>query len=130
MEKVLVTGGTGFIGCNIAKYLSEKGYDVCATYHSTVPRYVISGVEYRKVDLLKCSECLEAMKDIDIVIMCAAYSAGIDEIRKNPLVLLNEFTIININTLEAAYKTHVKKIIFISSGAVYPVLDHSPHPSI
>lgn len=125
MEKVLVTGGTGFIGCNIAKYLSEKGYDVCATYHSTVPRYVISGVEYRKVDLLKCSECLEAMKDIDIVIMCAAYSAGIDEIRKTPLVLLNECTIININTLEAAYKTHVKKIIFISSGAVYPVLDHS-----
>lgn len=34
MEKVLITGGTGFLGSNIAKRLINENYEIYATYHT------------------------------------------------------------------------------------------------
>ncbi len=37
--KILLTGGSGFVGKNVKEYLSDKGYEVYApTSHEMVPR--------------------------------------------------------------------------------------------
>ncbi len=46
--KILVTGGTGFIGAYIIKELVEKGYAVRAIRHSKEPAIFYSGAHQRK----------------------------------------------------------------------------------
>lgn len=123
MENIIITGGAGFLGSNIANRMAKSGYDVYATYHSKKPVYPIDGVSYVRADLLDLRECDRIMKGKDILVMCAAYVSGIAGMQKNPFALMNDSTRINLNTLEAAYKNGIKKCIFISTGAVYPLLD-------
>lgn len=122
MKRAVITGGAGFLGSNIAKVMSEKGYGVFASYHSGKPEHPIENVTYVKADLLDPLQCDSLLEGKDILIMCAAYVGGIADMQKNPHALINNNTRININTLEAAYKNKIKKCIFISSGAIYPEL--------
>jgi len=124
MKKVLITGGAGFIGTNVAERLAgEECYEVFATYHHAFPRYKISNVNYIPADLTDMTDCMDVMKGVDYVVMCAASVGGILDMSLNPLGLINDSTRITINTMEAAYKNRVQKCIFISSGAVYPELE-------
>lgn len=122
MERVIITGGAGFLGSNIAKILSENGYEVYGSYHSRMPLNPIENVTYAQADLLDQAQCDSLLKDKDILIMCAAYVGGIAEMQKSPHALISDNTRMNINTLEAAYKNKIRKCVFISSGAVYPAL--------
>ena len=77
MNKVLVTGGTGFIGAYIIKELVEKGYAVRAIRRSIkLPFFISPGilnkVEWVAGDVLDVISLSEAMQDVDAVIHSAA----------------------------------------------------------
>ena len=69
VNRVLVTGGSGFIGTNYLKFVNKKDYKLKATYYENNNFYKVENVEYVKSNLENLSECKEVCKNIDIVIM-------------------------------------------------------------
>lgn len=125
MNRVLVTGGSGFIGTNYLKFVNKKDYKIKATYYENENFYKVENVEYVKSNLENLSECKEICKNIDIVIMCAANSSGAAIMERTPLVHLTPNIRMNLNMLEAAYEAGIKKFVFISSNTVYPHVDYA-----
>ena len=50
MKKILVCGGSGFIGQNIVNYFASKNYKIFATYNTKKPKNTL-GAKWIKVDL-------------------------------------------------------------------------------
>ncbi|MEK7090237.1 MAG: NAD(P)-dependent oxidoreductase [Patescibacteria group bacterium] len=123
-KKVLVTGGAGFVGTNLIIRLVELGAEVRATYHKKLPQYTNEGVDYIFADLTNGNHARRIVRSMDYVFMCAANTSGAAVMEKTPLVHVTPNVIMNSLMLEAAHQAAVKKFLFISSSAVYPVADH------
>jgi nucleoside-diphosphate-sugar epimerase len=70
MEKILVTGGNGFLGQHIVKRLSDKGYRVRSYSRSKVssPIFKSTGIETVCGDIRDIDKLEHATKDIDRII--------------------------------------------------------------
>jgi len=123
-EKVLVTGGAGFVGANLVKRLVELGANVRATLHMKKAVIKDDRIEYVQCDLQKPEDCAKVCGDMDYVFLCAANTSGAAVMEKTPLVHLTPNLIMNALMLEAAYAAGVKKVLFISTNTVYPVTDY------
>lgn len=138
MEKVVVTGGMGFIGSHIVEELLKKQYEVVVIDNeSTGDRKNISHlpIEICEMDITE-SETISAIKKInpDYIIHQAAQVSVSESIKD----FLNDENINikgGLNVLHGGIEAGVKKIVFASSAAVYgnpqyvPVdLKHSTNP--
>ena len=115
--KVLVTGGTGFIGTELVKHLHKKGYEVTILDRKDKPSE-LEHVKYIKGDLDNPSKCVFACAGQDYIIHLAA-KARIPESFINP----DEYFDSNItgtrNILTAASAVGIRKFVFASSSSVY-----------
>jgi len=120
MSKVLVTGGGGFIGHAMVKYLLQKDYEVRAfdLAFQLEKNPSPPGAEIYKGSIMDVNDLMIAIKDCDYVVHLAA-ALGVKRTEQERLSTLN----INIqgtsNVLEACVRDNVKKIIFSSSSEVY-----------
>ncbi len=126
MDNVLVTGGSGFIGTNVVKRLAEDNVRVRATYFSSEPRFEHPNVTYVKADLRSPNDCCRVTDSMDAMIICAANTQGAAVIHRSPLKHVTPNMVMNSYMLEAAYEAHMKKVLFISSGAAYPEIGNRP----
>jgi dihydroflavonol-4-reductase len=117
--KVLVTGGTGFLGAYILKELVAKGYQAKAIRRTQktpffIPAEMLAPVQWVDGDILDCVSVEEAMKGSDMVIHAAAkvsYSGG----DQKQLYKTNiEGT---SNVVNAALDQGIKKFVYVSSVA-------------
>ncbi|MBN2458411.1 NAD-dependent epimerase/dehydratase family protein [Candidatus Woesearchaeota archaeon] len=120
-ERYLVTGGSGFLGINLIRYLLKKGHDV--TNLDLVEFDYPEKPKIRSIrgDIRIRKDVEDAMKDIDIVVHCAAAL---------PLYSKEEIFSTDIEgtklVLEIANKNNVERFIHISTTAVYGIPDHHP----
>lgn len=117
----LVTGGSGFLGINLIRYLLKKGERVVSL--DIVPFDYPEKDKITSIvgDIRNKKDVEKAMQGVDVVVHTAAalplysekdiYSTDIDGSR---------------NVIESAYKHKVKRFIHISSTAVYGIPDHHP----
>lgn len=122
--RVLVTGGAGFIGKYLVKFLIEKGNIVTIldnfsnSSKKSIPHLIDIGAKVIEGDITKYNEISNAAKDQDIVIHLAA-KISVQESIRNP----SETFQVNVdgtkNVLIACEKNSVKKLIVASSAAVY-----------
>lgn len=124
--KVLVAGGTGFVGVNLVNRLLSLEANVRATIHSDEPVILDDRIEYVRCDLKNTEDCEKAVHDVDYVFMCAANTSGAAVIATNPLVHVTPNIIMNAQMLEAAYHAKVKKFVWLSSNAGYPPSGNRP----
>ncbi len=133
--KVLITGGAGFIGSNIADFLLDKGFEVHILDDlSTGSRANINGnAEFHKMDI-RSERAFELISGGNFDIICH-HAAQMDVRRsvREPLFDADVNIKGTLNILEAARKGNVKRIIYASTGgAVYgepeyiPVLEDHP----
>ena len=125
-KKVLIAGGSGFIGTNLALALAARGVRMRLTVHEKPLQASIAGAEVVSADLRLPEHCARAVENIDHVFLCAAHTSGAGVIRQTPLVHITPNVLINTLMLEAAHRAGVKKFCFISSGAAYPPTDDRP----
>jgi len=119
-DRVLVTGGTGFIGSNLLHALSQIACKITAVAHEQPPSIRYEHVEYIYADLTDPICCREVVKGIDYIFHCAAVTSGAAVMQDSPLVHVAPNLLMNLHLFEAAYESDVKRIVWISSGAVYP----------
>jgi GDP-L-fucose synthase len=120
-KKIIIIGGSGFIGTNILKKIDKKKNYVFSTFFKSKKYKNVTGVKYYKGNLKNINFCRKVTKSIDTVIMCAAVSSGAMVMQTNPMFHVDDNIIMNTNILKASSENKVKKFIFISSNTVYPV---------
>ena len=126
-NKVLVTGGAGFIGSEVVKQLLKKGYSVrVADDLSKLEAKVPKDCEFLKVDLTDKNEALHAMDGVDYCIHLAAKIGGIGYFHKYPATILSENNKMYSSVFEAAVNAKIKRIIYLSSSMVFESTDTYP----
>jgi nucleoside-diphosphate-sugar epimerase len=117
--KILVTGGSGFIGAYIIKELVEKGYAVRAIRHSSnapffIPAHINEKVEWVPGDVLDVVSLHEAMDGVDAVIHSAAKVSFNDNDRSSLYKINIDGT---ANVVNMALENNIKRFVHISSVA-------------
>ena len=120
--KVLITGGAGFLGINLVRYLLKKGCEVISLdrvqfdYPDVNRKITIVTGDIRDAETDK-----KAMKGVDMVVHTAAAL---------PLYTEEEIMTTDVEgtkmLLAEAKRQKVKRFVHISSTAVYGIPDHHP----
>ncbi len=115
--KVLVTGGTGFVGSYLVKLLVENGHTVRVLYRSAKKLKILAGLTYEAIegDLHDIDILQEACEGCDIVYHVAAKADYWKDDDKEALLRINVDGTRNV--LTAAKSAGVKRVIFTSSAS-------------
>jgi GDP-D-mannose 3',5'-epimerase len=119
--RVLVTGAGGFIGHHLINYLVDRGYWVRGVDIKTPEFESTCADEFLLLDLTVPENCLRATHAVDEVYGLAANMGGIGFIENNKAVIVRDNTLINVNTIEAARVSGVKRYLYTSSACIYPL---------
>jgi nucleoside-diphosphate-sugar epimerase len=120
--KVLVTGGSGFLGINLIRFLHERGHELVnldiADFDYPDMKDKITDI---RGDIRIESDVERAMEGVDQVVHCAAAL---------PLYSPEDIYTTDVEgtrmVLEVARRHNVQRVVMISSTAVYGIPDHHP----
>ncbi len=123
VKKVLITGGTGFLGVHLARFLLKKNYNVTLFDLADLDaKDLIGKVKVIIGDIRNIKTVDKALVGQNYVVHAAA--ALPIQVDKKVIFSVNiEGT---KNVLASALKNKVKRLVFISSTAVYGVPKHLP----
>jgi len=116
-QKILVTGGSGFLGSHVSDALSSLGYKVFILDRKTSP-WLKDSQEMIVGDILDERLIKEAVKDKDAVFHFAGV-ADIFESNKNPLNTVEYNILGTTKLLNACANEKVSRFVFASSVYVY-----------
>ncbi len=132
MEKIIVTGSSGFIGFSLTKYLLEKGYDVIGIdkhegenilAELQAERHRILTMSSKFISIRHdLSDNINDLEDLFTEAKCVihlAATAGVRESNHNPTKYIKNNVVAFSNVLNIAQRTNVQHFIFASSSCVY-----------
>lgn len=121
--KVLITGGAGFIGSNLAEYLIRKGckvkiIDNLSTGKIDNLKEVAENIELKTGDITDITAFKDIFEGIDYVVHLAAVTSVQKSLEEPDLTYK-----VNLegtrNTLEFSEKFKIKRFVFASSCSIY-----------
>ena len=135
LDKILITGGAGFIGTHLVKELSSQ-------YQLTVIDNLSNKMSYSNVQMLKENhisffeeDILNKEKITEIIRKCRpdscvhlAAKISVSESILDPYSTMSVNVTGTLNVLEACKCNSVKRIVFASSAAVYGHVNTLPIP--
>jgi nucleoside-diphosphate-sugar epimerase len=121
-KKVLITGGSGFLGINLCRYLLDKGYDInVIDINDFDYPDVKDKISFFKGNICNPIDVYNATNGCQYVVHTAAalplYS---------PEEIFSTDIIGTETVLKIAQTYKIKRVIHISSTAVYGIPDHHP----
>lgn len=123
---VLITGGAGFIGSNLARWLTDRGDRVRILDDLSIGHLgYLAGVPYdlRQGTLADADTVRDAVTGVDAIVHLAA-RAGIDDSVQDPLGTFEANVTWSLGIMEAARQAGVRRFVFASSNAAAG--DHEP----
>jgi GDP-L-fucose synthase len=109
-QKILVTGGAGFLGKQVVNELTKAG---AALDQITV-------VRSREYDLRQMEACQRAAQGQDVIIHLAAHVGGIGLNREKPAELFYDNLMMGTQLIHAAYEAGVSKFVCVGTICAYP----------
>lgn len=122
MKTVLITGGAGFLGFHLSKFLVNKGFNVTILDIENPKSKSSPKVKFVKQDINNLTGLKKQLEGIDYVVHAAAALPIAHD--KEPIFKTNIGGTKNV--LEAALKNKIKRLVFISSTAVYGIPERLP----
>lgn len=108
--KIYIAGNMGLVGSSIVMKLNEEGYDnLCLIAHKNLD--------------LRDSVAVKTFFDIekpDYVFMAAATVGRGAANNEHPAKFFYDNIVMGVNVIDAAYKTGVKKLLYMGSSCIYP----------
>jgi nucleoside-diphosphate-sugar epimerase len=130
-EKILVTGGTGFVGSNLVPILINNGYKVDVLVHDEYQKETSKEVSITFGDI-RYLDTLPSFNSYNSVIHLAG-KVSVPTSLTCPTSTIKTNTIGTQNILEKVRKEGVEKFIYLSSGSVYGNPEYIPtdesHPT-
>lgn len=127
-KDILITGGAGFVGSNLAVKFKTKYPKVNIVVMDNLirrgselnlPRLKKTGVKFVNGDVRNIKD-FDAFKKIDLIIECSAEPSVMAGINSSPEYLINTNLVGALNCLEFARKNK-SDFVFISTSRVYPI---------
>lgn len=127
-RNILVAGGAGFVGSNLAVAIKRANSGINVTVldnlkrrgsELTLTRLHDHGIAFRHGDI-RCSEDLEALGKIDLVIDCAAEPSVQAGVNSSPRPVLENNLTGTLNLLEFTRRQDAA-FLFLSTSRVYPM---------
>ena len=129
--RVLVTGGAGFIGSHLVKRLVSLGADVHVVdnlWRGNLDNLAGAKGEplldlkdkFKRIDLCDRNQCIEHIRNFDMVFHLADIVAGVDYVFSNELMIFQNNIAINTNTLAACIANKIPKYIYVGTACSYP----------
>ncbi len=116
-KNVLITGGTGLIGREIADILCNAGANVTVVSLDDIK--LNKSINYINGDLTDFSFCKNVSKNMDYVFHVAGIKGSVDVTVNNPASFFVPLLMFNTNVLEACRINNVEKIVYTSSIGAY-----------
>lgn len=125
--KILITGGAGFIGLNLARELANRGHALTLVDNfargandAELAAFLAAGPHSLvKADLLDRSSLAGLPADHEVVVHLAAI-LGVEKVNREPLVVLRDNLEMNLAVLALARRqAGIKRFVFSSTSEVY-----------
>ncbi|WP_263227350.1 NAD-dependent epimerase/dehydratase family protein [Pseudomonas alabamensis] len=120
--RILVTGASGFIGGRFARFALEQGLDVRVNGRRAegVEHLVKRGAHFMPGDLGDARLARRVCQGVDVVVHCAGMQGqwGGYQALHHANVVTTE------NIVEGSLKEHVRRLVYVSSSAVYGTGQH------
>ncbi|MCL4531766.1 MAG: NAD-dependent epimerase/dehydratase family protein, partial [Actinobacteria bacterium] len=123
-KKVLVTGGTGFVGTHLVEELTRAGAKVRIPIHRESPVVADDRLEEVRADLTREEDCVRVCTGVDFVFHAAGAVAAAGTTARNPMAAITTNLILTAQMLQAAWSSSVKRFLLFSSSTGYPAADH------
>jgi CDP-paratose 2-epimerase len=127
-RRILVTGGAGFVGANLAITLAQRHADAEVVAldnlyrrgsELNLPRLREAGVTFLHGDVRELEDLL-AVGEIDAVVECSAEPSVMAGVGGSPGILVRTNLLGAYHCLELA-RRHEAQVVFLSTSRVYPV---------
>jgi len=120
--KLIVTGGAGFIGSHLVKYLVKEGHDISVIDNLTRGKMeylkeVEKEIDFFKLDITNFEDIRNVLKQTDGVFHEAAFTSVPESFTK-----VEEYRRVNIDGTENIFKLAKKygfKVVYASSSSIY-----------
>ena len=113
--KIIVTGGSGFLGSHVADELSKRGHDV-TIFDKKKSKWIRPDQKMYLGNILNAKDLENVIKGADVVFHFAAL-ADIDEALKKPIETANINISGTVLALECSYKYKIKR--FVHASTIY-----------
>ena len=116
-KKILVIGGSGFLGSHVADFLTDNNYEV-SIFDFKKSKYLKSDQQFIKGDILNYDHLSSAIKASDIVYHFGGI-ADIEMANENPLEAIKINILGTSNVLSACVEHNIERLVFASTVYVY-----------
>lgn len=138
-KRLLVTGGSGFVGTHFVRALLEQGARVRVPLHRRPMVVQDPRIELVQADLSRMDDCRAACEGIDYAIHAAGGVGAAGVSPHHAIASITTNLVLTAQVAQAATEMGVQRFLVFSSSTAYPVTDHPvqedemwsgpPHPS-
>ncbi len=124
LKRIVVTGATGFIGCQMVSFLKKKGHYVRAVVrkHSELTRKQYGKADQVLIlDLKSYPDALIATENMDGVFHFAANMGGVGFFNAHNYQPFMDNMTMDMNILNACEEKKVKRLFYPASACAYPI---------
>lgn len=125
INKILVTGGAGFIGSHFVKRMVNKGYEVTVIDNLERGKIeflksIIDKINFIEADLKDYDSIKKYFNEQDCVVHLASKVGGIGTYMSKPYDIMSSNITIDSNVLKAVIENNITKYFYASSAHIYP----------